>query len=98
VYVNAALAISPREPSRVYAGTNRGVYISTDGGSTWRRGRGNLANVLAVAADPENALVAYAGAPGGVYRTTDGGDTWQLWTDHTFAPGTEVWSVAVIPS
>ena len=33
----AALAIDPTTPSTLYAGTNGGVFKSTDAGATWTR-------------------------------------------------------------
>ena len=31
-----ALAVDPQTPTTLYAGTSRGVYKSTDGGTSWR--------------------------------------------------------------
>ncbi len=76
----AAVAASPQDANRVYAGSwGGGVYRSDDGGLTWRwasRGLGNL-TVVSMAADPSNPDIAYAGTyRGGVYKTIDGGSTW----------------------
>jgi uncharacterized protein (TIGR03437 family) len=61
---------------RVYAGTRyRGVFISTDNGTTWRQasnGLGDIA-VYALAAVGSNVLAATAD---GIFRTTDGGQSW----------------------
>ncbi len=76
----AAVAASPQDANRVYAGSwGGGVYRSDDGGLTWRwasQGLGNL-TVVSMAADPSNPDIAYAGTyRGGVYKTIDGGSTW----------------------
>ena len=58
------------------------MYVSTDGGSTWSEGDGDLfsATIYAVVADPKTPITAYAATDQGVYRTTDGGATWSDWT------------------
>ncbi len=35
-----AVAIDPEEPDRLYAGTIRGLYVSSDAGATWQRATG----------------------------------------------------------
>lgn len=88
----SAIAVSPVNPDRIYAGTYRdGVYCSRDGGATWQRSVAGIDTledygrhfpvrlcVLALAAHPENELVAFMGTEGGGYRTLDGGESWQL--------------------
>ena len=74
------LLVDPASSDQVYAGTNEGVFLSSDGATTWAASNDGLAaaapNGLAV--DPSNPTTAYAamGAQG-VYRTTDSGATWQ---------------------
>ncbi len=65
----------------------RGVYRSTDGGSTFRNvGLPDSHNIPRLAVDPRNPDVCFAAVLGhlwgpnaerGVYRTTDGGKTWK---------------------
>jgi len=65
----------------------RGVYRSTDGGSSFRPvGLADAHDVPRLAVDPANPDVCFAAALGhlwgpneerGVYRTTDGGKTWK---------------------
>lgn len=69
-----ALAVDPRRPDTVYAGTLTGVYRSTDGGATWSR-RGNLPGVFALALDSAGGWL-YAGTEQGVFRSFDQGKTW----------------------
>lgn len=76
----AAVAASPGDPQRVYAGSwGGGVYRSDDGGLSWHWTSGGLANltVVSLAIDPANPDVLYAGTyRGGVFKTGDGGTTW----------------------
>jgi len=77
------LAIDPRRPAILYAGTlNFGIYKSTDGGASWspsRRGlSANLLGVSALAIDPHAPDTVFAGTGAGVFRTTDGGANWKL--------------------
>ncbi len=92
-----SLAVAPSDPSVVWVGTgepaNRqssswgnGVYVSTDGGTTWTH-KGledthHIGRVLVHPTDPGTVYVAALGhlwGPNeerGVYRTRDGGETW----------------------
>lgn len=84
------LAINPRNPNIIYAGTLGGVFKSVDGGAHWQAANTGLANtfVRALAIDPVNANTLYAGTSGvpmgmttyegsGVYKSTDGGAHWE---------------------
>jgi len=75
-----ALAIDPITSTTLYAGTEvRGVYKSSDSGSTWTAANNGLTevNVQALAIDPVNNTTLYAGTNGGgVFKSTDGGDAW----------------------
>lgn len=101
----ADLVADPRNPAKLYAamwdhrrwpwsfrsgGPGSGLYVSHDGGESWRRAtpedglpEGDLGRIgLAVA--PSRPDVVYALVEGeeetGLYRSTDGGRTWQLRT------------------
>jgi hypothetical protein len=82
VYVQA-LAVDPRDPAVVYVGADgrtRGLYKSTDGGSSWQRLDALNVDVTAIVLDSEDPSTVYVGTnggEGGVLRTTDGGTTWQ---------------------
>src|SRR5947209_13360760 len=63
-----SVAVDPRDPDRVYVGTlDSGVYVSNNGGVSWRNDEDGLADrrVLAVAVSPSDQTsgrsVAYAG-------------------------------------
>jgi photosystem II stability/assembly factor-like uncharacterized protein len=93
-----AIAVAPSNPSLVWVGTGEanirndvipgaGVYLSTDGGRTWKsmglKDVGQIARIVIDPHDPDHVVVAAFGqewTPGpdrGVYVTTDGGKTWR---------------------
>ncbi len=85
-----ALSVSPANPDEVVAGTNRGIYRTTDGGDTWtsvlNKSLADITDlhVTALSRTGENGNIIYAGLykpgelPGLVYRSTDGGASWEL--------------------
>lgn len=77
-----AVEISPTNPLVVFAGGNKGVFRSIDGGNTWT-------NVLVqtnfgvneILINPGNEQIVFAATDKGLYRSTDGGNNWtQLYT------------------
>jgi photosystem II stability/assembly factor-like uncharacterized protein len=89
----SALAIDPRNPSVIYAGTGfksnydgHGIYKSTDGGLNWKPINNGLPvddmplggyYVQATAIDPTDSQTIYAAGFGGLYKSTDGGQIWK---------------------
>ena len=84
-----ALALDPRSPDVLYAGTGLGVFKTSDGARTWKLastgidfGGDGLGHRLlegfiwAVAVDPVHTSTVYA-AGNGVWKTTNGGATWK---------------------
>ncbi len=66
--------------SRIYlAGDRCGVYVSDDGGTSWRDGSVGLYNnvVEDIAVHPSNSDIAIVATQGGVYKTIDGGKDWK---------------------
>ncbi|HYP25356.1 MAG TPA: hypothetical protein VE262_01445 [Blastocatellia bacterium] len=66
------------EPSKIFAGTNRGLYVSHDGGQSWdaiERGP-NDSSVKSIAQDPRDPDLILLGTNQFVYRSTNGGRTW----------------------
>jgi hypothetical protein len=63
-----ALLFDPASPSTLYAGTNGGVFVSTDGGASWTPMNGGLTkpgvNALALAPGPGGALYAATNGAG----------------------------------
>jgi len=73
-----AILVHPTNPGTVFAGTDQGLFRSTDRGGTWEQyGTGIKATlkvfVLAAAGDGSRL---YAGTSGGAFQSTDGGATW----------------------
>jgi len=79
-----ALAIDPKTPSTLYAGTNGGVFRSTDGGATWSA-TGLAGHIASLAMDPATTTTLYARDRSGfdqyggnLYKSTDQGASWRL--------------------
>jgi hypothetical protein len=62
-------------PSKLYAGSAAGLYISTDAGSSWSQPLWNF-NVTCIVIDPTNENNVFVGTSSGVKASTDGGKTW----------------------
>lgn len=89
----SSLAIDPRDPRIIYAGTGfksnyngHGIYKSTDDGLSWQSINNGLPvdtlwlggyYVQSVAIDPHNSQTIYAAGFGGLYKSTDGGQLWK---------------------
>ena len=74
-----ATAIDPQTPATLYAGTDLGVFKSSDGGGSWTAINNSLTNlhVRALAVDPQTPAVLCAGTEGGgVFRSSNGGASW----------------------
>jgi photosystem II stability/assembly factor-like uncharacterized protein len=72
--------VHPRDPALVFAGTNDGVYRSTDSGATFKRANFpdksvQIWSFLADPSDPKRMLAG--GSPVAVYRSEDGGESWK---------------------
>ena len=63
----------------LYAGTERGVYASSDGGQHWKLSGSLLqtVRVLSLAVDPTATGTLYAGTDTTVFRSADGGGSWK---------------------
>ena len=86
-----ALAIDPKNPSTIYAGTGEtympgddyaymGVYVSTDYGTTWKLLSATsslpISAVASITIDPNNAAHIFIAGNYGIYETKDSGATW----------------------
>jgi photosystem II stability/assembly factor-like uncharacterized protein len=77
------LLADPRAAGMIYAGTDRGLYRSDDGGNKWHLLDTPMTGsmVWSMAIDPVDAGVMFAGtgtpSKPGIYRTTDGGKSWE---------------------
>ena len=74
----------PRQASVLYAGTDQGVFKSTDGGTTWLRSSQGLRrrDIADLALAPSDSSVVYAGGAAGIFDSRDAGTTWSgPWVD-----------------
>lgn len=100
-----ALAIDPTTPSKVYVGTNEGVFKSSDRGATWSALNTGLTST-AVQQGVEGLTfdvteiggtvyaTLYAGAPDGLYVLSPGAVSWST----TGLTGVEVQHIAIDPA
>lgn len=71
-----SVAIEPSQPSTIMAGTDSGVFVSHDGGSSWNLTLPGV-RVWSVGFDARSSGNAFAGTDGkGVYASLDAGSTW----------------------
>ncbi|MDQ6891714.1 MAG: hypothetical protein M3167_03430 [Acidobacteriota bacterium] len=85
----SVLAVHPRDPRRVLAGTDS-VWISDDGGDTWRAAAFERCNiVLDLQFDPSNPARVLSAVWGTyeVARSEDGGESWVRSSDGYFGYG-----------
>jgi photosystem II stability/assembly factor-like uncharacterized protein len=73
------IRIDPHDDQRVYL-LGWGLYISDDGGRTFRAGAAKVAHVdfQAMAIDPDDTDHLLVGTDGGLYVSYDGGRTWDF--------------------
>lgn len=72
-----ALAVNPDTPATLYAGTNGGVFKSTNGGANWAAINTGLTNqgIQDLSINPSIPTTLYAGTGGpGVFKSTTGGE------------------------
>jgi len=95
-----SVAVDPRDPDRVFAGTfDRGIYRTRDGGENWESVGAGMsdARVPSLAISPihqENGLsVVYAGTePSRLLRSDDDGATWHDSPTLVELPSAPTWS------
>jgi photosystem II stability/assembly factor-like uncharacterized protein len=94
----------PQRPDYVYVGTKQALYMSHDGGATWRVRGGNLpfGDFTSVLINPRNGDEIFAGNAyqiseigGGVYRSTNAGQTWaRIDPKERRLPSQRIWALA----
>ncbi|MCB9871823.1 MAG: hypothetical protein H6837_18355 [Planctomycetes bacterium] len=75
----SALALDPVDPAVLYCGGTGGVWISRDGGASWRVANDGLRSdlqVLDIVFDPDEPRTVHIGTTHGLYSSTSG----LLWT------------------
>ena len=81
LYGGRISALAAAGSSRVYAGTDNGVYRSLDNGNSWSATpfpQPTAGATTALVVDPTNQDRLFAATPEGIYRTTDAGTSWTL--------------------
>lgn len=94
------LAIDPATPTTLYAGTEQGVFKSTDNGANWSAVNTSLidanTNVRVLAIDPMTPATLYAGTEDDMFKSTNGGKDWRV---VSFAQGVpSVYDLALDPA
>ncbi len=98
-----ALTVDPRDAKRLYLSAwardengvakAGGIYVSTDGGATWRRTLEHDQYIYDVTVDPRNSDMLYAcGFSSSIWKSTDRGETWKRLRGYNFK-----WGHRVIP-
>ena len=75
-----SVLIDPKQPQRIYAAGDSGLYRSDDAGETWQAAGAGLpkGGVVALALDPRQPQRLYAATPAGVlYLSEDGATSWR---------------------
>ncbi|MBI1798764.1 MAG: T9SS type A sorting domain-containing protein [Candidatus Eisenbacteria bacterium] len=71
------LAIEPQHPDSVFCGTNDGVFLSVDGGVTWKELLSTNRSVRSIAIHPIQTGVIYAATSGsGIFKSLNAGGNW----------------------
>ena len=71
------LAVNRVHPDSVFCGTNDGVFVSTDGGATWKRNLPTAWSVRSITIHPFRRSIIYASTYGsGIYKSYNGGASW----------------------
>jgi photosystem II stability/assembly factor-like uncharacterized protein len=70
------LALDPTSASTIYAGTNRGVFASTDSGESWHSAGLSGTSISQLVIDPLTPSTLYAAYGDRVYKSTNGGASW----------------------
>jgi photosystem II stability/assembly factor-like uncharacterized protein len=103
------LAIDPHDPQRLYLaawgratgmnGTGGGIYLSSDGGSTWKSVLNRDQHVYDVTIDPRDPDLLYAsGFESSAWRSNDRGEHWTRIPGYNFKWGHRVMPDLMDPS
>jgi photosystem II stability/assembly factor-like uncharacterized protein len=83
----------------ILAGTDDGVYRSSDAGRSWQPSGCAGRIIREIAPAPRDARVVYAGTqPAGLYRSDDGGHAWAEIDSLGRVPGAEHWGLPNDPT
>jgi len=72
------IKLDPVVNSTLYASTReRGLFVSWDGGKSWRQVLGDKGEIIDLAIDNKNSCILYAATAKNVYLSTDCGRRWE---------------------
>ena len=94
-FIRSPVVVDSSDPSRLYVGATRGgVFMSTDGGSTWRESnKGIIHRDVWCVVQHAGTGTLYAGAsPASVYISRDHGESWQECESLGRLPTTKGWT------
>lgn len=100
------IAQDPNRPDYVYIGTKQALFMSHDGGSSWKVRGGNLpfGDFTSILINPRNPDEVFAGnayqiaeVGGGVFRSNDAGSTWVRIDSREHLPSQRIWALALDP-
>ncbi|HET6977693.1 MAG TPA: YCF48-related protein [Pyrinomonadaceae bacterium] len=101
------IAQDPNRPDYVYVGTKQALFMTHDGGATWRVRGGNLpfGDFTSILINPRNGDEVFAGnafqiteVGGGVYRSTNAGLSWaRIDPKDGRLPSQRIWALAFDP-
>jgi photosystem II stability/assembly factor-like uncharacterized protein len=87
------VAASPGNQGCYLAGTETGLYKSTDSGKTWQLKGLAKYKIFSLAFHPSDPMTVYAGTePALLFRSKDGGETWTELDGVRKLPGRSKWS------
>jgi photosystem II stability/assembly factor-like uncharacterized protein len=91
------IALDPKSPTTIYAGTGGGIFKSLDSGTSWRVIRDGLTDldILSIVIDPNNPKTIYAGGDAGVFKSFDAGESWSKINGSYFTPYQQVIELAM---
>jgi len=79
------MGCDPIDNNKVFAATNKGLFVSRNGGDTWTKVSGVMSSgaisQIKPSSDPN---IWYAGRDGIAYKSTDGGTTWTAITSGNY--------------
>jgi photosystem II stability/assembly factor-like uncharacterized protein len=82
------ITFAPGDPTTIYVSVEQGgLFMSGDGGITWREFRGFYEDVHRVVIRPLNPNWLYITGGNGLYQSKDGGETWEHLTDRSMRVG-----------
>jgi photosystem II stability/assembly factor-like uncharacterized protein len=74
-----AIALDPNALTTIYAGTDDGIFKTTDGGQSWQLANDGIVGIIYsnMVVDPTNSNYVYMGTAGdGFFATSNGGQNW----------------------